>query len=129
MGKRKEEKELILAFIKSPYCPKGMIYEEYTIPKVKEIEGKKVFVNALKGIWSFRIDLYIVGDDGNHYIVEAKTTLNTHALGQLLCYRELLAEANNIQLDKIRMLCVYKRDEPSLHKIYEKYGVKLIQIK
>jgi len=129
MGKRREEKELILAFIKSEHCPKGHIYEEYTIPKVKEVEGKKIYVNALKGIWSYRIDVLVIGEDGNWYVVEAKTTLNTHALGQLLCYRELLAEANNIQLDKIKMLCVYRRDEPSLHKVYEKYGIRLIQIK
>jgi len=129
MGKRREEKELILAFIKSEHCPKGHIYEEYTIPKVKEVEGKKIYVNALKGIWSYRIDVLVIGEDGNWYVVEAKTTLNTHALGQLLCYRELLAEANNLELDKIKMLCVYRRDEPSLHKVYEKYGIRLIQIK
>ena len=129
MGKRREEKEIVLAFIKSEHCPKGHIYEEYTIPKVKEVEGKKVFVNTLKGIWSYRIDVLIIGKDGNWYIVEAKTTLNTHALGQLLCYRELLADANNLELDKVKMLCVYRRDEPALHKVYEKYGIRLIQIK
>jgi len=126
MTRRREEKKLVEEFIKKSPIP-GKYEVEKPIPKTK-VQGDKVIVNTLSGIFSLRADIFITTDDGGYVIVEAKTRMNPSQLGQLLCYRDLFAEMYNIDPEKIKMIALCKDVEDSLIKIFEKYGVEINKI-
>jgi len=123
MTRRREEKKLVEEFIKKCNI-KGKYEVEKPIPKTR-VDGDKVIVNTLSGIYSLRADIFITTDDGKYIIVEAKTRMNPSQLGQLLCYRDLFAQMYNIDLEKIEMIALCKQEEESLIKIFQKYGVKI----
>lgn len=126
MTRRREEKKLVEEFIKKSEI-KGKYEVEKPIPKTR-VQGDKVIVNTLSGIFSLRADIFITKDDGNYVIVEAKTRMNPSQLGQLLCYRDLFAEMYNLDIDKIELIALCKNIEDSLVKIFEKYNVKIVQL-
>ena len=124
MTRRREEKRLVEDFIRKSEI-KGKFEVEKPIPKIK-VDGNKIIVNTLSGIYSLRADIFISKDDGGYVIVEAKNTMNPSQLGQLLCYRDLFAEMFNIDADKIELIALCRQIEDCLVKIFEKYNVKII---
>lgn len=126
MTRRREEKKLVEEFIKKSEI-KGKYEVEKPIPKAR-VQGDKVIVNTLSGIFSLRADIFISKDDGNYVIVEAKTRMNPSQLGQLLCYRDLFAEMYNLDPVNIELIALCRHLEESLVKIFEKYRVKIIKL-
>ena len=122
-----KEKELIDKFIKTTSI-RGKFEVEKTIPKVEKIEGKEIVRHTISNIYSFRIDLFIAENNGDYWIIEAKRKLDPRALGQLLVYKELFCERFNIDPSKVKLGAIYHIEEPSLNKIFEKYGIKLFKV-
>ena len=109
-----------------------VIHKEYTLPKridayeqLKPSEEEAI----LDRINCFRVDAVAVERGKYHHIIEAKVKLDPEALGQVLCYSELYKRKNNLSDADIQRHVVAGEDEPVLHFIFEKYGVKVHIIK
>ena len=130
LTRKSRERELTQKFIET--CEyKGKFETEKPIPKVlnSSTEDKTIMKNAISNIYSLRADLFITLDSGGYVLVETKNRINPSALGQLLCYQELLSRAlGNIDAKDISLVCVFHIGDPEIEHIFTKYGIDLVRL-
>ena len=130
LTRKSRERELTQEFIRT--CDyKGKFETEKPIPKIllNSTPEKTILKNALSNIYSLRADLFITLDTGGYVLVETKNRINPSALGQLLCYQELLSHSlGNIDAKDISLVCVYHIGDKELENIFTLYGIELVKL-
>jgi len=126
MSRRREEKKLVEEFIKKSEIP-GRYEVEKPIPRERVVGKNKVVHNVLSGLFSLRADIFIKGDDGLVYIVEAKTRMNPSQLGQLLCYKHLLVKNLGIDESKVKLIALVRKKN-ELEEVFKDYGIEIVEL-
>jgi len=108
----------------------------------KDLLYKFINRRIVTGFWKFEkvIDIHGCGIEGLRCdavcyrgnriiaIVEAKKVLDLKALGQLLGYRELLSMLEGYNKQDIRLFVVCYEAHPLLVKVFEEFGVQVVQV-
>ena len=128
--RKSRERDLTRKFIET--CNyKGKFETEKPIPKIllDSTKEKTIMNNAISNIYSLRADLFITLDTGGYVLVETKNRINPSALGQLLCYNELLRLSLGIETDSIiHLICLYHIGDPGLEKVFSNFGIELVKL-
>ena len=128
--RKSRERDLTRKFIET--CNyKGKFETEKPIPKIllDSTKEKTIMRNAISNIYSLRADLFITLDSGGYVLVETKNRINPSALGQLLCYQELLSRSlGNIDAKDIHLICVYHIGDPEIENVFMMYGIELVKL-
>jgi len=125
MANIKRERDILHKFL-DEFGVEGKVLIDYEVGK-EFLEGipRELLkqYSGLSKILSKKIDAVIIAE--KHYIIEVKQRLDMKQLGQLLCYKDLYAEANRINPDFIKCIAVCEHSDPMIEGCFRKRDIDI----